>query len=68
MADVVQLLRLLILPLGIWLIASPWLLAGGLSAIGSRNDILCGVPACLLALPSGQRSGHPYGSWDRWVR
>src|SRR3546814_11716226 len=67
MAEVARPLRFLNVLFGVWLIAAPWLLAGGLSARGAWNDIVAGAVVIALSLPRGRRSDEHYGSWDRYV-
>jgi uncharacterized membrane protein len=66
MAEVARPLRFLNVPFGLWLIAAPWLLAGG-TAGSTWNDIVIGLVVIGLSLPRGRRSREHYGSWDRYV-
>jgi hypothetical protein len=66
MAEVAQPLRFLNLPFGLWLIVTPWLLAGA-TVGGSVNDVIAGVLVIGLSLPRGPRSAEHYGAWDRYV-
>ena len=65
-AEVARSLRFLNVPLGLWLIGSPWLLTGTTGAQG-WYAIASGVLVIALSLPRGRRSEHHYGSWDRFV-
>lgn len=65
-ADVARPLRLLNVLLGIWLIASPWLVSG-VTPMQGWYAIACGVLVIALSLPRGRRSEHHYGTWDRFV-
>ncbi|MFC0808855.1 NAD-dependent epimerase/dehydratase family protein [Ensifer sp. P24N7] len=66
MAEVARPLRFLNLPFGLWLIGSPWLLAGS-TAASTWNGIIAGILVILLNLPRGRRSVEHYGAWDRYV-
>ena len=59
-------MRFLNVPLGLWLIGSPWLLSGVTPGQG-WYAIASGMLVIGLSLPRGQRSEHHYGSWDRLV-
>ena len=65
-AEVARSLRFLNVPLGLWLIASPWLLSG-LTPGQGWYAIVGGLLAIALSLPRGQRSEHHYGNWDRLI-
>lgn len=65
-AEVARALRFLNVPLGLWLIASPWLLSGTTAGQG-WYAIASGVLVIALSLPRGRRSEHHYGSWDRFL-
>jgi uncharacterized membrane protein len=66
MAEVIRPLRLLNVPLGLWVAASPFLLAGGGTA-PMIGDVVLGLGLVLLSLPRGARSEEHYGGWDRWI-
>nr|MBA3625665.1 SPW repeat protein [Methylibium sp.] len=66
MAEVGRLLRFLNVPLGLWLIAAPWVL-GGASALAAGASVAIGLAVVALSLPRGTRSAEHYGSWDRFV-
>jgi len=66
MAEPARALRLLAVPLGLWLIAAPWSIPGT-AAIATLSSIGCGALLVLLGLPRGQRSEERYGGWDRAV-
>lgn len=69
MAEVGRPTRFLNLPLGAWLVAAPWLLAGGDFRAG-LNSTLVGLVVALLSLPTGKHREH-YGRADRialWAR
>jgi uncharacterized membrane protein len=66
MAEVGRLLRFINVPLGIWLVAAPWFLAGA-SLSASVADVALGIAVIGLSLPRGRRSKEHYGSWDRLV-
>jgi len=65
-AEVARPLRLLNVPLGLWLIIAPWLLAGATIGI-TLNDAIAGLVVVSLSLPRGRRSKEHYGSWDRYI-
>ena len=64
MAEPVRLLRLLDVPLGLWLIAAPWLVAGA-TTFGTLLSIGGGILLVLFALPQGTRSAERFGGWER---
>jgi hypothetical protein len=66
MAEVARPLRFLNLAFGLWLIGSPWLLAGATTG-ASLNEIVAGLVVIGLSLPRGRRSEEHYGLWDRYV-
>ena len=66
MAEVIRPLRFLNVPLGLWVAASPFLLAGGGTA-PMIGDVVLGLGLVLLSLPRGARSEEHYGGWDRWI-
>jgi hypothetical protein len=66
MAEVGRVLRFINVVFGAWLVAAPWLLAGG-SAPASAASVAAGLALIALSLPRGKRSGDHYGPWDRWV-
>ena len=52
--------------LGLWIAASPWLLAG--ASAGARwNDVIAGLLIPVLCLPRGPVRER-YGRWDRFIR
>ena len=65
-AEVARALRLLLVPLGAWLLLAPWLLdgAGGVATLFSA---LLGLALVLVALPRGPRSAEHYAGWDKYV-
>lgn len=65
-AEVARSLRFLNMLLALWLIASPWVLAGT-APDESWYAIIIGVLAIGLSLPRGRRSGQHYGSWDGFI-
>jgi hypothetical protein len=64
-AQVARLLRLLNVPLGVWLVISPWILKG---MEGEQRTIvsLAGIALILLSLPRGLVRDH-FGTFDPWV-
>ena len=67
MAEVARPLRFLNLPLGLWLIAAPWLLSGVPSTVAVLHGVAAGLALMGLSLPRGRRSQEHYGGWDRFV-
>jgi nucleoside-diphosphate-sugar epimerase/uncharacterized membrane protein len=66
MAEVARPLRFVNTLFGLWIVAAPWLLAGG-SGVGWWSSVIVGVALSLLSLPRGTRSRDHYASWDRFV-
>jgi hypothetical protein len=58
--------RLLNVPLGLWVAASPFLLDGGGTA-AMIGDVVLGLALAVLSLPRGARSEEHYGGWDRYI-
>ncbi len=65
LAEVARPVRFLNVPLGLWLVATPWFLAGA-SASSRANDLLAGLAIALLSLPLVRLRDH-YGRFDRIV-
>jgi nucleoside-diphosphate-sugar epimerase/uncharacterized membrane protein len=65
-AEVARAVRLLNIPLGLWIALSPFMLEGGNTAAYAVNLGL-GFALFALSLPRGQRSDEHYGGWDRWI-
>jgi nucleoside-diphosphate-sugar epimerase/uncharacterized membrane protein len=66
MAEVARPLRFINVAFALWLVISPWLLAGA-SPLGAFASVLVGLAVVGLSLPRGRRSKEHYGSWDRYV-
>jgi hypothetical protein len=66
MAEVVRAGRFLNVLLGLWIIASPWLLAGTTSS-AKWNDVIAGAVLVVLSLPRGAVRER-YGNWNRCIR
>ena len=66
LAELTRLLRLLNVPLGLWLAASPFLLEGG-NLVATIADVALGLALVALSLPRGARSNEQYGGWNRLV-
>lgn len=64
-AEVTRALRYLIVPLGAWLVASPWWLDGAGGPGAAFALVLAGVALVGLSLPRGPVRSH-YGTW-RWA-
>jgi nucleoside-diphosphate-sugar epimerase/uncharacterized membrane protein len=66
LAEPIRVVRLLNVPLGLWLALSPFLLDGGaIQALAA--DIVLGLALAALSLPRGTRSKEHYGGWDRFI-
>jgi len=65
-AEVARAVRLLDIPLGLWIALSPFLLEGGNTAALFANVII-GLTLVALSLQRGKRSNEHYGGWDRWI-
>jgi hypothetical protein len=66
LAEPARLLRLLNVPVGLWLAASPFFLSGGTLASGTV-DLVAGLGLLALSLPRGARSEEQYGGWNRFI-
>ena len=66
MAEVARPVRFLNIPLGAWIIASPFLLEGGTTS-SAVLDVVIGLALIGLSLPRGTRSDEHYGGWDRAI-
>jgi hypothetical protein len=65
-AEVARSVRLLNVPLGLWVAASPFLLDGG-TTIASVADLVAGLLLAGLSLSRGARSQEHYGGWDQYI-
>jgi hypothetical protein len=65
-AEVTRTVRLLNLPLGLWVAASPFVL-GGATPVALVADLLAGLALAALSLPRGTRSSEHYGGWDQYI-
>ena len=66
MAEVGRALRFINVLFGLWLIAAPWLLAGG-TMPAAWAEVAVGLILIALSLPRGQRTREHYGNWDRFI-
>ena len=66
LAEVARPVRLLNVPLGLWVAASPFLLEGGNTAAVAA-DVMAGLALAVLSLPRGTRSQEHYGGWDSYL-
>lgn len=66
MAEVGRALRFVNIPVGLWLIAAPWLL-NGVSTAAAWSSVVVGLAIVALSLPRGKRSEEHYGRCDRFV-
>ncbi len=65
-AEVARTVRLLNLPLGLWVAASPFLLDGG-TTVALVANVAAGLALAGLSLPRGTRSQEHYGGWDQYI-
>jgi nucleoside-diphosphate-sugar epimerase/uncharacterized membrane protein len=65
-AEVVRTIRLLNVPLGLWVAASPFLLDGG-TGLALVANVAAGLALAALSLPRGTRSREHYGGWDQYI-
>jgi hypothetical protein len=65
-AEIVRAARYLNVPLGLWLIAAPFLMSGS-NAGAAVNGVVVGLLVAALSLRRGTVRER-YGSWDRYVR
>ena len=65
-SEVGRSVRWLNVPLGLWLLAAPWLLDGAGSALAVWNGILSGLLLVALALPRGAIR-ESYAGWNRYI-
>jgi nucleoside-diphosphate-sugar epimerase/uncharacterized membrane protein len=66
LAEVVRPVRFINMLFGAWLLAAPWLLEGGGSALSTWNGVIGGALLIVLALPRG-RINDSYAGWDRYI-
>jgi hypothetical protein len=65
-AEVARPVRLLNVPLGLWVAASPFVL-GDSNTAALISNLLAGLGLAALSLPRGTRSQEHYGGWDRYI-
>ena len=65
-AEVGRAVRFVNIPLGVWLIAAPWLLDGVDSPLAIWNGVISGALLIALAIPRGPVR-NTYAGWDRYV-
>jgi uncharacterized membrane protein len=66
MAEVARPLRLLNIPIGLWVAASPFFLPSS-DLLEAMASIIAGLALVLLSLPRGKLSREHYGGWDRMI-
>jgi Vitamin K epoxide reductase family len=66
LAEVTRAVRFLNVPLGLWIAASPLLLAGG-GGLSGTIHVALGLGLAALSLPRGRRTKEHYGGWDRYI-
>ena len=65
-AEVARTVRLLHVPLGLRVAASPFLLDGG-TTVALVADLVACLALAGLSLPRGTRSQEHYGGWDQYI-
>ncbi|WP_198409098.1 MULTISPECIES: vitamin K epoxide reductase family protein [Novosphingobium] len=65
-AEVARPVRFINVLFGAWLIAAPWLLEGGGSALAAWNGVIMGTLLIVFAIPRGPVHDS-YAGWDRYV-
>ena len=65
-AEVARAVRLLVVPLGAWVAASPFWYGEG-DTVSVAAHVAAGLALAVLALPRGKRSRDHYGGWDRYI-
>jgi nucleoside-diphosphate-sugar epimerase/uncharacterized membrane protein len=66
LAEVTRAMRFFNVPIGLWVVASPFVLSGGTTA-STIADVVIGLAIAALSLPRGTRSRETYGAWDRLI-
>jgi uncharacterized membrane protein len=66
LAEVTRAVRSLNVPLGLWLVAAPWVLGGSIGA-AAWNDAVVGSLLVALSVPRGEVRER-YGDWERFIR
>jgi nucleoside-diphosphate-sugar epimerase/uncharacterized membrane protein len=65
-AELARAVRLLNVPLGVWLVVAPFVL-GGTDVAATAASIFAGIGLVALSLPRGRLGGGHYGGWDRAI-
>ena len=66
LSEVARAVRFVIVPLGAWLIAAPWLLDGIATPLAIWNGVISGAILIALAVPRG-RIKNSYAGWERYI-
>lgn len=66
LAEPARAVRFLNVPLGLWIAASPFVLAGG-GTLSTVVNVAIGAGIAALSLPRGTRSQETYGGWDHLI-
>ena len=66
LCEVARSVRFINILFGAWLIAAPWLLEGGGSALAAWNGVIGGALLIALAIPRGPIKDS-YAGWDRYI-
>lgn len=67
LAEIARPLRFLLVPLGAWVVASPFIVGDDVGVWAIAVRVIIGAAIALLALPRGERSKERYGEWERWI-
>ena len=65
-SEVARSVRWINIPFGVWLIFSPWLLAGAGSSLSIWNGVISGLLLVVLAIPRGSIK-ESYAGWNRFI-
>jgi len=65
-SEIARPVRLINMLFGAWLIAAPWFLEGGGSALSTWNGVIGGALLIALGLPRG-RIRDSYAGWDKYI-
>jgi hypothetical protein len=63
-AEVSRAARFLLMPLGVALVATPFVFGSGVP--GTVASLICGVVLVVVVIPRGPVRGK-YGGWERWI-
>jgi hypothetical protein len=63
--EIVRPVRLLNIPMGLWVAAAPWILAGD-TDLSRWNDVVVGIGLIVLSVRRG-RIEERFGGWNRYL-